>query len=463
VKMAKRSVLIVDDEQIMRDSIREALLSSGYDVTVAEDGLMAKEILQKHEFHVVVSDIKMPGLTGIELLKFIKDVTPDTLVVLMTAFGTIESAIEAMREGAFDYLTKPFSIDQIEIVLEKAFTYMEIVLENRYLKSALDDKFNPKHFVGDSGNMKSIFEMIRKVAISKATVLVTGESGTGKELVARSLHYLSPRKNRPFVKVNCAALSPTLLESELFGHEKGSFTGAYAKKMGRFEMADGGTLLLDEISEMDINLQSKLLRVLQEKEFERVGGVTPLVVDVRIIATTNKDLEKAVREGKFREDLYYRLNVVPLRLPSLRERTSDIPLLMDFFLDRYNKENNKKLSGFDHGVYTKLKNYAWPGNVRELENAIERAVVLSQGELLLEEHFEYGLSSDRVAHDGAVKGGSVFESDSITLEELERQYIMHTLEKNNWNKTKTAKLLAISVRTLRNKLGSYRKLDLIST
>lgn len=460
--MAKRSVLIVDDEQIMRDSIREALLSSGYHVTVAEDGLMAKEILQKNEFHIILSDIKMPGLTGIELLKFIKEVSPDSLVIMMTAFGTIESAIEAMREGAFDYLTKPFSIDQIEIVLEKAFTYMEVMLENRYLKNALDEKFNPKHFVGDSLCMKSIFEMIRKVAVSKATVLVMGESGTGKELVARSLHYLSPRKNRAFIKVNCAALSPTLLESELFGHEKGSFTGAYTKKMGRFEMADGGTLLLDEISEMDINLQSKLLRVLQEKEFERVGGVTPISVDVRIVATTNKDLEKAVREGKFREDLYYRLNVVPVRLPSLRERKNDIPLLMDYFLDKFTKENNKKIVGFDHSVYQKLKNYDWPGNVRELENAIERAVVLSQGELLIDEYFDYGYSYDKEKQDTMIASVSLFDKDIIPLEDLERQYIMHTLEKSSWNKTKTAKLLDISVRTLRNKLGSYKKLNLIS-
>jgi two-component system, NtrC family, response regulator AtoC len=460
--MRKRSVLIVDDEQIMRDSIREALLSCGYDVAVAEDGLVAKEILQKKDFQVVISDIKMPNFTGIELLKFIKDVSPDTLVILMTAFGTIESAIEAMREGAFDYLTKPFSIDQIEVVLEKAFTYMEIVLENRYLRTALDDRFDPRHFIGESASMKSVFEVIRKVAVSKATVLVLGESGTGKELVARSLHYLSPRKNRPFVQVNCAALSPSLLESELFGHEKGAFTGAYAKKIGRFEMADGGTLLLDEISEMDINLQSKLLRILQEKQFERVGGTVSIEVDVRIIATTNKDLEKAVREGTFREDLYYRLHVVPVKLPALRERKADIPLLLDYFLEKYAKENNKKIIGFEHDVSEKLKRYDWPGNVRELENAVERAVVLSQGELLLSEAFDYGSSKALPEADQAMNKESIFDEETITLDELEKRYILRTLDQNNWNKTKTAKLLDVSVRTLRNKLDVYRKADILS-
>ncbi len=457
--MTKRSVLVVDDEQIMRDSIKEALLSNGYVVTVAENGAVAKEILQRSDFHVVISDIKMPGLTGVELLKYIKEISPDTLVVLMTAFGTIESAIEAMREGAFDYLTKPFSIDQIEVVLEKAFSYIEVILENRYLKNALEEKFNPQYFVGESEVMKSVFEVIRKVAVSKATVMVMGESGTGKELVARSIHYLSPRKNKPFIKLNCAALSSSLLESELFGHEKGSFTGAYTKKVGRFELADGGTLFLDEISEMDIGLQSKLLRVLQEKEFERVGGNDSIEVDVRIIATTNKDLEKAVREGTFREDLYYRLNVVPVCLPPLRKRAEDIPLLMDFFLQKYNKENNKKIIGFDNKVYERLQSYNWSGNVRELENAIERAVVLSSGEWLLGEHFDIGYDGVR-KEDRKISGAqetTLFSDTVMTLGELEKQYIFHALSLCGGNKTKSADALDISVRTLRNKLDEYKK------
>ncbi len=460
--MAKRKVLIVDDEQIMRDSIKEALISTDHMVTVAEDGNRAREILQRSDFHVVISDIKMPGLSGLELLKYVKEVAPDTLVILMTAFGTIESAIEAMREGAFDYITKPFSIDVIEVVLEKAFNHIDIVLENRYLRNTLEDKFNPCNFIGEHKSMKATFDIIRKVAPSRATVLVTGESGTGKELVARSLHYLSPRKGRPFIKVNCAALSSSLLESELFGHEKGAFTGAYTKKIGRFELADGGTVLLDEISEIGIGLQAKLLRALQEKEFERVGGVNSIDVDVRIIVTTNRDLEKAVREGTFREDLYYRLNVVPIRLTPLRERKSDIPLLMDFFLKRYAKENNKKIVGFEPEVYEKLKIYDWPGNVRELENIVERAVVLSNGELLVKEYFDVGYAHERTLINNYIAAEqSLFAENVMPLFEIEKKYILHALSKFNGNKTRAAKALDISVRTLRNKLDEYKQTDLI--
>lgn len=463
--MGKKKILVVDDEMIMRESIQEALLSGGYDVTVADNGLKAKEIIQKQDFDVVISDIKMPELTGLELLRYVKGVSPDTLVILMTAFGTIETAIEAMRYGAFDYLTKPFSIDALEVVLKKAFIHLEILMENRYLRTSLDEKFDLSSFIGESKCMKSVFDIIRKVANSKATVLVRGESGTGKELVARSIHYASPRKHKPFIKVNCAALSAGLLESELFGHEKGAFTGALSRKIGRFEMADGGTILLDEVSEIDINLQAKLLRVLQEREFERVGGGNSIEVDVRIIATTNRNLEKSVKDGKFREDLFYRLNVVPVCLPSLRERKSDISLLMDSFLAKYAVENNKKLRGFEDGVADLLKTYEWPGNVRELENAVERAVVLSGGELLLKEHFEMWLpkTSFSAAEKGAVSDSAAegYESGK-TLADIEREYILQSLKENEGNKTRTARQLDISVRTLRNKLDEYKKKDLLS-
>ncbi|MFH1384879.1 MAG: sigma-54 dependent transcriptional regulator [Candidatus Omnitrophota bacterium] len=461
--MAKRNILIVDDEQIMRDSIQEALVSNGYNTTVAEDGSQAKKILQGSTFDIVISDIKMPGLTGLELLKYIKEVSSETLVILMTAFGTITSAIEAMKEGAFDYLTKPFSIDALDVVLGKAWTHLDIVLENRYLKNTLEEKFGLHNFIGEHPKMKEVFEMIHKVANSKATVLVRGESGTGKELVARAIHYMSPRKNRPFIKVNCAALSSGLLESELFGHEKGSFTGAYTKKIGRFEIADGGTLLLDEISEIDIALQAKLLRVLQEKEFERVGGVNSIAVDVRIVATTNRDLEKTVQEGKFREDLYYRLHVVPLQLPALREKKSDIPCLMDYFLHKFAIENNKKISGFEQSVYEKLKSYPWPGNVRELENTIERAIVLSNGELLLDEYFNVGYTHMKMppaVQNKKGEEGTLFFKEGITLAEIEKHYLLHMLTHCNGNKTKAAHILDISVRTLRNKLDEYEKMGL---
>lgn len=462
--MAKRNILIVDDEEIMRESIKEAMVSSGYSVTVAEDGQAAKELLQKKDYHVVISDIKMPGLTGLDLLRYIKEVSPETLVILMTAFGTIESAIEAMRDGAFDYLTKPFSIDAIEVVLEKALNHLDLLQENRHLRSTLDDKFNPRHFVGEHPSMQLIFETIRKVAHSKATVLIKGESGTGKELVARSLHFLSARKNKPFIKVNCAALSTGLLESELFGHEKGSFTGAHSRKIGRFEMADGGTILLDEISEIDIALQAKLLRVLQEKQFERVGGTQVLDVDVRIIATTNRDLEKAVRDGKFREDLYFRLHVVPVIVPPLRKRMSDVPLLMDYFLSAYANENCKHIVGYEEGVLEKLMSYSWPGNVRELENTIERAVVLSSGELLLKEHFEIGelKTLATLRNDTTSEKQDIFNEEIVTLEEIERRYILHTLKQFSNNKTKAAQALDVSVRTLRNKLDLYRKKELLN-
>ena len=462
--MSKR-VLIVDDEKLMRDSLNEALMRAGLKTDMAESGEHAREALEKNFYDLVICDIRMPGMSGIELLKFVKKVSPETAVVMMTAFGTVETAIKAMRHGACDYLTKPFSFEEIEIIVKKTLEHQDVIRENKYLRKELQEKYNFDNFVGEDPKMKEIFKTVQKVANSKATVLVRGESGTGKELVARAIHYSSDRRNKPFVKVNCAALSATLLESELFGHEKGAFTGAHQRKLGRFELADGGTLLLDEISEMNISLQSKLLRVLQEKEFDRVGGTSPIETDVRIIATTNRDLEREIEKGNFRDDLYYRLNVIPVELPPLRERKGDIALLMDYFLKKYSEENNKRLIGYESEVYDLLVEYEWPGNVREIQNVIERAAVLSSGEMLLREHFKikskyensFDTIKEYVPNVENNNNGASNDGLDLKLDDVEREYIYYMLARHKGNKTRASEALGISVRTLRNKLDEYEK------
>ena len=340
--MSKKNILIVDDDSIIRETIREALAGRPeFAVTAARDGNDAAEKLNNAFYDVVLTDMKMPGLNGIELLDRIRERMPEATVVVMTAFGTIETAVSAMKKGAFDYLTKPFSIDELEVVVDKALAHRRIVEENRYLRDEISFEYNFGNIVGTSPVMAEVYDIIARVAASDATVLIHGESGTGKELVARAIHYNSRRKDGPFIKLNCAAISSGLLESELFGHEKGAFTNAINRKPGRFELADGGTLLLDEVSEMEFALQSKLLRVLQEGEFDRVGGVQTVKTDVRIISTTNRDLPHEIREKTFREDLYYRLNVIPIHLPPLRSRKDDLPLLVEHFLQKYNKKNGR--------------------------------------------------------------------------------------------------------------------------
>jgi two-component system, NtrC family, response regulator AtoC len=458
-----KKVLIVDDEKLMRESLHEALTRAGLKSDMVASGEEAKVAIDASYYDLVICDIRMPGISGIELLRCVKRVSPETAVVMMTAFGTVDTAIKAMRYGACDYLTKPFSFEEIEIIVKKALDHQNVVRENKYLRKELHDKYNFENFVGEDLKMKEVFKTIQKVSNSKATVLIRGESGTGKELVARAIHYLSDRKESPFIKVNCAALSPGLLESELFGHEKGAFTGAHMRKLGRFELADGGTLLLDEVSEMNISLQSKLLRVLQEKEFDRVGGVNPIETDVRIIATTNRDIEKEIEKGNFRDDLYYRLNVIPIELPPLRERKGDIPLMMDYFLKKYSEENNKRLVGFETEVYDLLGDYSWPGNVRELENVIERAAVLCSGEMLLKEYFKIKSKFENnfnVIQENLT--GLQQESDlNLRLSDVEREYIYFMLGKHKGNKTRASDALGISVRTLRNKLDEYEKVAVL--
>jgi len=449
--MGIEKILVVDDEPLIRDLLRDILREEGYEVSVAKEGLSALKKVKREETDLVITDVKMPGLDGIKLLKEIKKVSPSTPVIVITAYGTIENAVEAMKKGAYDYITKPITPDQIKLVLQKISRHKNLLRENRYLRAEVNQKYNFEELVGESPGMREVYSMIDKVAKTKATVLIQGESGTGKELVARAIHFRSPRRERPFIKLNCAALPEDLLESELFGHEKGAFTGAVSRREGRFELADKGTLLLDEISETSSSFQTKLLRVLQEGEFERVGGTRTLKVDVRIIATTNRDLKKLVEEGKFRDDLYYRLNVLPIYLPPLRERREDIPLLTLHFLKKYSRRNGLKLKSISKECLQMLKEYYWPGNVRELENVIERMVVMNEKEALLPQDFAFlNLSSQNL---------NLSFSENLTLEEMEKKLIIETLRRTGGNRTKTAKILNISVRTIRNKLKKYNLKD----
>jgi DNA-binding NtrC family response regulator len=447
--MLEKKVLVVDDDSLMKDFLKEALGRSDYSVDLASTGEEALEKIKDKDYDIILSDIRMPSMSGMELLKVTREYVPDAKVVMMTAYGTVENAVEAMKLGAFDYVMKPFSADEIELVLKRAFEHKRLILENRLLRSELAGKYRFENIVGKSPQMQKIFELVEVVADSKATVLITGESGTGKELIAKAIHYNSSRKEGPFIKINCAAFPDGLVESELFGHEKGAFTGAIRKSEGRFELADGGTLLLDEVSEISPGLQAKLLRVLQEREFERVGSGQTIQVDVRIISTSNKNLREQIEKGKFREDLFYRLNVIPMHISPLRERKEDIPILAEHFLKKYNLENNRSIEGISQKVYEMFSEYPWTGNVRELENYIERAVVTSKGKVLTPSDFpkEIAFGKADLAPGAIGVGCSIYEA--------EKRLILGTLEAEGGNRTKTAEILGISTRTLRNKLQEY--------
>jgi len=422
----------------------------GHEVTSVSGGREGLDLLQESGFDVVVTDLKMAPMDGLEVVRRVKEESPDTHCIVMTAYGTIESAVDALKLGAADYILKPFTPDVLELAVARALERSRLTEENRYLRSQLSRAYDFKAMVGESAAIRNVYAQIERVANSRATVLVRGETGTGKELVAHAIHYSGGRRDRPFIKVNCAALSAGLLESELFGHEKGSFTGAHERKIGRFELADGGTLLLDEISEISGELQPKLLRALQEREFERVGGTHPIQVDTRIVATSNRNLEQAVEQGKLREDLFFRLNVIQIHLPPLRERKEDIPALMDHFLKCYAQENGRNITGFSPLTRKLFLEYDWPGNVRELQNAIERAVVLTSDLLLEPEHFLLlGARPRKGEADGPTAG--------LTVAQVEKQLILKTLEHCNQNRTQAAKILGISVRTLRNKLKEYQQ------
>lgn len=375
-------VLVIDDDLIIREMLDTFLTKDGFHVITASDGLEALQILKNESFDIILTDLVMPNMSGIELLKEAFTLKIDSPFIMMTAFGTIQTAVEAMRLGAFDYITKPFNLNELSIIIKRALKVSRLQAENILMKKQLKKKYAFEGLIGDSIQMQAVYEMIEKIADTESTVLITGESGTGKELVARTIHYNSSRSSYPFVPLNCAAIPKDLLESEIFGHEKGSFTGAIHTRIGRFELARGGTLFMDEIGELDLSLQVKLLRVIQQKEFERVGGHKTIKVEVRIIAATNKDLEKAVEEGKFREDLFYRLNVIPLHLPPLRERIEDIPLLLDHFIRIFCKKRKRNPFKFSQEAMQCLINYNWNGNVRELENLVERLTILTNGDII---------------------------------------------------------------------------------
>jgi two-component system response regulator AtoC len=443
---SKPVILIVDDEKNTRDGLERALRRK-YEVLTAESGARALELLSETSVDVMLSDLRMPGIDGITLLQRARAVSPQLISILLTAYGNIETAVEAMRHGAADFLAKPVNLDRLDLLLERALKTRSMETENRELRAQLDAKFGLENIVGQSAAMQEVFDTVRQVAPSRATVLVQGESGTGKELIAKAIHRLSPREQGPFVPVHCAALSSTLLESELFGHEKGAFTGAAERRKGRFEMADGGSLFLDEISEVDAGVQVKILRVLEERAFERVGGQELISVDTRLIAATNRDLKDLVAEGAFREDLFYRLYVVVITLPPLRERKGDIPLLLKHFLDGFAAENGREISGFSPEALDLLSAYRWPGNVRELRNVVEQMVVLSRGGRI-------GVRELPVYIRATEPGGTV-SAGGGTLEELEKQAILQALKRTGGNRTKAAGQLGISRRTLHRKIAEY--------
>jgi DNA-binding NtrC family response regulator len=441
-------ILIVDDEANARAALAEILRQENFAVETAADGFKALARMEDFTPDLVLTDLKMPGMDGVELLRKVREADPEIPCVLMTAFGAVETAVSAMREGAADYLTKPLNTDELLVVLERALERRRLRRETATLRGQLAERYKFENIVGSSPEMQQVFKSIAQVAPSRATVLLTGESGTGKELVAAAVHHRSPRANGPFVRLHCAALAESLLESELFGHERGAYTGADRRREGRFEQADGGTLFLDEIGEISASTQVKLLRVLQEREFERVGSNQTLRVDVRVIAATNKDLKSLVDAGRFREDLFYRLNVINIRLPSLRERGSDVPALAMHFLRRYAEENAKLVDRITDAALAQLVRYDWPGNVRELENVIERAVVLAEGTTIEPQHLPPEIAVQPKTSNVPVIPGS-------SMAEIERHAILKTLEAMGGSTSKAADVLGISVRKIQYKLQEY--------
>ncbi|NOR49696.1 MAG: response regulator [Desulfuromonadales bacterium] len=454
--MASERILIVDDEDGMRRLLSRVLTREGYDTVAVGSGAEALRLVASERFDLVVTDIKMPEMDGLQLLAELKEYEPSLLVIVITAYGTIENAVQALRSGAYDYIAKPFENDEIRLTVAKALERERLLAENRYLHAELEGRYDFSGIIGGSPAMQQVYEMVLSVAASNANVLITGESGTGKELLARSIHYNSPRKEKPFIVLNSAAISEGVLESELFGHEKGAFSGAIDTRKGRFERADQGTLFIDEVAEMSMTAQVKLLRVIQEHEFERVGGNKTISVNVRIVAATNKILEDQVKDGKFREDLYYRLNVVNINVPPLRSRREDIEPLTKHFLEKYSAETGKKITELAPRALSCLLAHDWPGNIRELQNAIERAVVLAKGSVLTPRDFPQGMQGDdQICLQIPEKGGSLTD----ILEDLERQLILQTLQREDGSQTRAADTLGIKRSTLRYKMEKYRLID----
>jgi two-component system, NtrC family, response regulator HydG len=448
----KKTILVVDDDSAHRTMLQTLLNGWGYIIMEANDGSTAIEKVHEQAFDLILMDIRMVKVSGLKALTEIRTFNPAIPVIIMTAYSSVESAVEALKNGAYDYLTKPLDFDELRLSMERAMDHRRLREENQLLRESLGRHFDRRNIIGSSPAMATLLETVAQVAPSEATVLIAGESGTGKEMIAGAIHFNSPRKDGPFVKINCAAITETLLESELFGHEKGAFTGAYRTKEGRFRQAHGGSLFLDEISEMSLAMQVKVLRVLQEREIMRVGGEEVIPVDVRIIAATNKDLSQEIKAGHFREDLYYRLNVVALNMPPLRERRGDIPLLAQHFLTMFCRTNRKHIKGFTPQGMDMLLRYDWPGNVRELMNAVERGVVLSRSEYITEEELPLVLRAAPTTDKVLLK--DVLPPDT-PLNEVERATILKTLETLGGNKSEAARHLGITRKTLHKKLKLY--------
>jgi two-component system, NtrC family, nitrogen regulation response regulator GlnG len=473
--MDQGKVLITEDEESLRFVLQKALEADGYFVQTAANGATARRLLAEHHFDVSLMDIKLPDIDGLELLKEFKENGVETAMIVMTAQNTMRNAIGAMKNGAFDYITKPFDLDEVLLLVKRAVDSRKLTRDFRELKEEVKKRFEPGvNIIGTSSNMQSVYKMIGQVVDTQATILILGESGTGKELVAKTIHYNSPRWNQPFVAINCAAIPRDLLESELFGHEKGSFTGALDRRLGKFELAEGGTLFLDEVGDIPLDLQTKLLRVLQDHEYGRVGGREVLRADVRILAATHQDLEKAVKEKRFREDLYFRLKVIPIHLPPLRERRGDIALLIGYFIDKINREMGIQVSGVSPDAQKLLEEHSWPGNVRELENTLIRAAVLSPGPILFPKDFTLqnkptatSLDVDQLSLEEIIRhklidyfrrmeGVDVDNLYSLVIERVERPLIELTLKKTKGNQIRAAQLLGINRNTLRKKIIDLR-------
>jgi two-component system response regulator PilR (NtrC family) len=440
-------ILVVDDEEIIRDNLSYVLESEGFSVEKAENGLVAYNKVKEKHFDLIITDIEMPSMKGTELLEKVKALDPQTAVIIITAFGSLETAISALRNGASDYILKPIEFDELILKAKRIFEIKDLIIENKILREEVHRQYDFEHIIGKSAAIKKVFEMIKAVADTDSTVLISGKSGTGKELVAKAIHFNSKRKNKRFIAVNCGAISENLIESELFGHRKGAFTGAISDKEGFIKAAEGGTLFLDEISEMPPQLQVKLLRAIQEKEYTPVGTTLSLPANVRFIATTNRNLEEEVKNGRFREDLYYRINVVEIHLPSLKEREEDIPLLANHFLDYYRKKLNKNIKGIDNDAMRALVSHEWKGEVRELENIIERAVIFSKNEFISIEDLPQSIVPSKNIFNFSYSG-SLEES----VKRFERDYIIKALESNEFNKEKTAENLNVGLSTLYRKL-----------
>ena len=449
--MDKPRILLVDDDKNTADGLKKILLQDGYDTGCTYTGKEALDLIEAEHFDIVITDMKLPDISGFSIIEKVKKKNVDIAVVMITAFSSIQTAIDAMKKGADDYLTKPVNIEELELILKKIWERRLLILQNKELKQKLNDKYNFSGIIGNTPEIQLIFKTIMEIAPTAATVLIYGDTGTGKELIANAIHYSSDRKDKPFVALHCASLSEGVLESELFGHEKGAFTGAISQRRGRFELANGGSLFLDEVGEMNSHVQIKLLRVLETGKFERVGGEKTIESDVRIIAATNRDLEKEIKEGRFREDLYYRLNVINLKLPSLRERKGDIGLLIDNFLVKYSRKNKKDIKGITPQSAKLLDNYDWPGNIRELENTIERAVVMARN--------EYIEPSDLPSNINVNTKKSRKETFRIpsgaTMKEIEKKVIIETLQTTNGSKSKAAKILGISTRKIEYKIKEW--------